>query len=54
MQAMSIGFMIDVDSPMVWRGPMVTQALEQLLNQTNWRDLDYLSSTCRRAPATRS
>jgi ATP-binding protein involved in chromosome partitioning len=41
-QAMSIGFMIDVDSPMVWRGPMVTQALEQLLNQTNWRDLDYL------------
>ena len=41
-QAMSIGFMIDVDSPMVWRGPMVTQALEQLLNQTNWDDLDYL------------
>jgi ATP-binding protein involved in chromosome partitioning len=34
--------MIDVDSPMVWRGPMVTQALEQLLNQTAWRDLDYL------------
>jgi ATP-binding protein involved in chromosome partitioning len=42
LQAMSIGFMIDVDSPMVWRGPMVTQALEQLLNQTAWRDLDYL------------
>jgi ATP-binding protein involved in chromosome partitioning len=41
-QAMSIGFMVDVDSPMVWRGPMVTQALEQLLNQTNWRDVDYL------------
>ena len=41
-QTMSIGFMIDVDSPMVWRGPMVTQALEQLINQTNWRDLDYL------------
>ena len=41
-QTMSIGFMIDVDSPMVWRGPMVTQALEQLLNQTNWDDLDYL------------
>ena len=41
-QTMSIGFMIDVDSPMVWRGPMVTQALEQLLNQTNWKDLDYL------------
>jgi ATP-binding protein involved in chromosome partitioning len=42
LQAMSIGFMIEVDSPMVWRGPMVTQALEQLLNQTAWRDLDYL------------
>ncbi len=41
-QTMSIGFMIDVDSPMVWRGPMVTQALEQLINQTKWRDLDYL------------
>jgi len=42
LQAMSIGFMIDVDSPMVWRGPMVTQALEQLLKQTKWQDLDYL------------
>ena len=42
LQTMSIGFMIDVDSPMVWRGPMVTQALEQLLRQTNWKDLDYL------------
>ena len=42
LQAMSIGFMVDIDSPMVWRGPMVTQALEQLLNQTNWSDLDYL------------
>ena len=41
-QVGSIGFMIDPDTPMVWRGPMVTQALEQLLNQTNWRDLDYL------------
>ncbi len=41
-QAMSIGFLIDVETPMVWRGPMVTQALEQLLNETNWRDLDYL------------
>ena len=41
-QASSIGFMIDLDTPMVWRGPMVTQALEQLLRQTNWRDLDYL------------
>ena len=42
LQAMSIGFLIDVETPMVWRGPMVTQALEQLLNQTNWHDLDYL------------
>jgi ATP-binding protein involved in chromosome partitioning len=42
LQAMSIGFLIDVETPMVWRGPMVTQALEQLLNDTKWRDLDYL------------
>jgi ATP-binding protein involved in chromosome partitioning len=42
LQAMSIGFLIDVDTPMVWRGPMVTQALEQLLKDTRWRDLDYL------------
>jgi ATP-binding protein involved in chromosome partitioning len=42
LQAMSIGFLIDVDTPMVWRGPMVTQALEQLLNETKWRDIDYL------------
>jgi len=41
-QAMSIGFLIDVEQPMVWRGPMVTQALEQLLNETNWRDIDYM------------
>jgi ATP-binding protein involved in chromosome partitioning len=41
-QAMSIGFLIDADTPMVWRGPMVTQALEQLLRDTNWRDVDYL------------
>jgi ATP-binding protein involved in chromosome partitioning len=42
LQAISIGFLIDVDTPMVWRGPMVTQALEQLLKDTSWRDLDYL------------
>lgn len=42
LQAMSIGFLIDAEQPMVWRGPMVTQALEQLLNDTRWRDLDYL------------
>ncbi len=42
LQAISIGFLIDMDTPMVWRGPMVTQALEQLLKDTRWRDLDYL------------
>jgi ATP-binding protein involved in chromosome partitioning len=41
-QVMSIGFLIDADNPMIWRGPMVTQALEQLLRQTNWGGLDYL------------
>jgi ATP-binding protein involved in chromosome partitioning len=41
-KAMSIGFLIDQDTPMVWRGPMVTGALEQLLRETNWRELDYL------------
>ena len=41
-QVMSIGFMVDADNPMIWRGPMVTQALEQLLRQTNWGNLDYL------------
>jgi ATP-binding protein involved in chromosome partitioning len=41
-QAMSVGFLIDVETPMVWRGPMVTQALEQLLNETRWQDIDYL------------
>lgn len=42
LQVSSIGFMINPDEPMVWRGPIVTQALQQLLEQTNWRDLDYL------------
>lgn len=42
LQVMSIGFLIDPDQPMVWRGPMVTSALNQLLTQTSWRDLDYL------------
>ncbi|HDR9107299.1 TPA: iron-sulfur cluster carrier protein ApbC [Burkholderia vietnamiensis] len=42
LQANSIGFLIDEDNPMVWRGPMATSALEQLLRQTNWRELDYL------------
>ena len=41
-QVMSIGFLIDPDQPMIWRGPMVTSALQQLLLQTTWQDLDYL------------
>ncbi|MFO1510831.1 MAG: iron-sulfur cluster carrier protein ApbC [Steroidobacteraceae bacterium] len=40
--AMSIGFLIDESQPMVWRGPMVTQALTQLLGDTDWGQLDYL------------
>ena len=42
LQVSSIGFMVDPDEPMVWRGPIVTQALQQLIEQTNWRELDYL------------
>lgn len=42
LQAMSIGFLIDEETPMIWRGPMVTQALEQMLKDTRWDDLDYL------------
>ncbi len=42
LQAMSIGFLIDPEQPMVWRGPMVTQALQQLLTDTRWQEVDYL------------
>jgi len=42
LQVISIGFLVDPDQPMVWRGPMVTSALNQLLQQTTWHDLDYL------------
>lgn len=41
-QTMSIGYLIEEETPMIWRGPMVTQALEQLLRDTKWDDLDYL------------
>ena len=41
-QVMSIGFLVNADEAMIWRGPMATQALEQLLRQTNWKELDYL------------
>jgi ATP-binding protein involved in chromosome partitioning len=39
---MSIGFLVDPETPMIWRGPMVTQAMMQLLNDTRWDMLDYL------------
>lgn len=42
LQTISIGYLIDQDSPVIWRGPMVTGALQQLLNETRWDDLDYL------------
>ncbi|MFT5503046.1 MAG: ATP-binding protein involved in chromosome partitioning [Gammaproteobacteria bacterium] len=42
LQSMSIGYLVEEDTPMIWRGPMVTQALEQLLNDTRWKDIDYL------------
>ncbi|MCY7305617.1 MAG: iron-sulfur cluster carrier protein ApbC [Rhodoferax sp.] len=41
-QVISMGFLVAQDEAMIWRGPMATQALEQLLRQTNWKDLDYL------------
>jgi ATP-binding protein involved in chromosome partitioning len=42
LQVASIGFLVDPDQAMIWRGPMATQALDQLLRQTNWKDVDYL------------
>src|SRR5258705_4611740 len=42
LEAMSIGFLVDDQQPMAWRGPMVTSALNQLLGETNWGELDYL------------
>ena len=42
LQAMSIGLLVDQDTPMIWRGPMATSALTQLLNETRWEALDYL------------
>jgi ATP-binding protein involved in chromosome partitioning len=41
-QSMSIGYLVEEDTPMIWRGPMVTQALEQLLNDTQWKEIDYM------------
>ncbi len=42
LQSISIGYLVDEETPMIWRGPMVTSALQQLINDTNWKDLDYL------------
>ena len=42
LQAMSIGFLVDEETPMIWRGPMVTQAMMQLLTDSRWEMLDYL------------
>ncbi len=42
LQSMSIGYLIDDETPMIWRGPMVTAALQQLLGETNWQEMDYL------------
>ena len=42
LQSMSIGYLVDEASPMVWRGPMVTQALDQLIRKTEWTDIDYM------------
>ena len=42
LQMMSIGLLVEEDTPMIWRGPMATQALQQLLNESIWEDLDYL------------
>jgi len=41
-QCMSIGFLVDEESPVIWRGPMITQALTRLLQETRWENLDYL------------
>lgn len=42
LQTMSIGYMIEEETPMIWRGPMATGALEQMIRDTNWTDIDYL------------
>ena len=54
LQVMSIGFLVDKDEAMIWRGPMATQALDQLLRQTNWKELDYLLVDMPPARATSS
>lgn len=41
-QTMSVGYLVDAETPVIWRGPMVSGALQQLLNDTQWDNLDYL------------
>jgi ATP-binding protein involved in chromosome partitioning len=54
LKVMSMGFLVEEDTPMIWRGPMVMSALNQMLREVAWGELDVWLSTCRRAPATRS
>ena len=51
-QVVSMGFLTQEEAPMIWRGPMLHSAIQQFCREVAWKDLDYLSSTCRRAPAT--
>ena len=51
-EGVSIGFFMDEGGAVMWRGPMLHKALEQFLSDVHWGQLDYLLSTCRRAPAT--
>ena len=53
-RVMSMGFLVDEDAPMIWRGPMVQSALQQMLGDVEWGELDFSWSTCRPAPAMRS
>lgn len=46
LQTMSIGYLVDTDTAMIWRGPMVSGALKQLINDTQWDNLDYLIVDC--------
>ena len=54
LKVMSMGFLVDEETPMIWRGPMVMSALSQMLKDVAWGELDVSSSTCLRVPATRS
>ena len=53
-RVMSMGFLVDEDAPMIWRGPMVQSAIQQMLGDVEWGELDFSWSTCCPAPAMRS